>query len=366
MIIFIIFLCLFTGLLCFIRPAPIQLRAPMPSYYENSKQIAGTLSLGILVMVLFWFMTDFTFLKTNHTLYTLLCLSLHKELLAYLPLQLISHSFVHFDISHLASNVYLLALLSVYERRVGTKRFLAVFIVACIAATPSVLFYPSGTAAAGMSGGVMGLLAGYFTDDEKMDFKEWSVALATLSLVSMFLTFRSISHEELSSSLEAIGKIDHIGHALGAIGAVVYCRFISAKKEQTVKEHNIPSYSGAEPKRMASNAQVTSTSIIDTSPIIQAKVENELPAHGNAPNCNPENIHDIVPELSPLLLKAIERHQEDGNKHQLKEAVLNMFFRLEHRLNSNRENKLSYKEVIDLLEQTEIAIHVPLFRKILL
>ncbi|WNO11130.1 rhomboid family intramembrane serine protease [Teredinibacter sp. KSP-S5-2] len=337
----------------------------MPSYYENSKQIVGTLSLGILVMGLFWFMTDFTFLKTNHTLYTLLCLSIHKELLTYLPLQLISHSFVHFDISHLASNVYLLALLSVYERRVGTKRFLAVFIVACIAATPSVLFYPSGTAAAGMSGGVMGLLAGYFTDDEKMDFKEWSVALATLSLVSMFLTFRSISHEELSSSMEAIGKIDHIGHALGAIGAVIYCRFISAKKKQTVKEHNIPSSPGAEPKQMASNAQATPSSIIDTHPI-QTKVANKPLVQSNTQGQASEDINDLVPELSPPLLKAMERHQENGNEHQLKEAVLNMFFRLEHRLNNNRENKLNYKEVIDLLEQTELAMHVPLFRKILL
>lgn len=74
----------------------------------------------------------------------------------------------------------------------------------------------------GISGGVFGLAAAYFTDEDELTIIEWGSAI----LLFAFLMFIfSIEGEFKSTSDETINtQVDHIGHIFGEIGAIIYCR----------------------------------------------------------------------------------------------------------------------------------------------
>jgi membrane associated rhomboid family serine protease len=90
----------------------------------------------------------------------------------YWPKQMITHLLVHTNLFHLVTNVAAIGIASVYERRVGTKRFLAILVVSCMSSIPSVLFCRENITVCGISGGIFGLAAVYFTDHENLTVKE--------------------------------------------------------------------------------------------------------------------------------------------------------------------------------------------------
>lgn len=138
------------------------------------------------------------------------------------PLQVLTHSFGHINALHVMANVSGLGLLSCYERRVGARRYLAVFAVACASAMLALFFYPVPTAISGISGGLYGLAAAYFTDNAELALKDW------LSFIAMFVGLAILlawgSEVQMSKDSAASFRIDHIGHAFGALGAIAYCR----------------------------------------------------------------------------------------------------------------------------------------------
>tara|TARA_A100001015_G_scaffold312144_1_gene416726 strand:- start:149 stop:799 length:651 start_codon:yes stop_codon:yes gene_type:complete len=208
--------------LVFFKPSPNSLKEAPLSFFKNFKSIRVSLFSGLLFLIIFLFVSDFKFLIINETLLKILALNNIWELSKLWPLQGITHLFIHYDLLHVATNVIGIGLASIYERRVGSKRFLIVLVVASLASIPSVIFYPKGVLVCGISGGVFGLFAAFWIDHKNLTFKEWIYAIIGFVFIVILLSFEN----EIGtiSSLDLKYSIDHIGHAMGVIGVIIYCR----------------------------------------------------------------------------------------------------------------------------------------------
>ncbi|MBU2711745.1 hypothetical protein [Zooshikella harenae] len=52
--------------------------------------------------------------------------------------------------------------------------------------------------------------------------KAWVLAIALFSIFVLLLAFDAELKDNLNVSFDM--QVDHIGHALGAVGAIIYCR----------------------------------------------------------------------------------------------------------------------------------------------
>lgn len=145
--------------------------------------------------------------------------------LLYQPITCI---FVHFNLFHLFGNLSSLLVLAPYERRVGIKRYLAVYLVAGLASSfLEVLiglipgFQPG--VSLGASGAICGLAAAYFLDNEQshepLTIKEWVTSTAVIAGLILFMSFFSPNH------LDRTQRVDWVAHLLGTIVAAVYVRW---------------------------------------------------------------------------------------------------------------------------------------------
>lgn len=222
MIFFLLSTIVYLALLTLIKPSPSSLKAAPISYSENFKRVRASACAGVAVLLVFLLTTNFSFQAVDEDLYRRLALSNNDDRFYMWPFQSLSHLFIHGNLAHLASNVIGLGLASVYERRVGARRFSSVLIVGCLASIPSVFVYSEAVAVCGISGGVFGLAAAYFTDEQALTPKEWLAAIVLFVFLSVAL---SIDTEPTTYSEEsAATRVDHIGHFLGAFGAILYCR----------------------------------------------------------------------------------------------------------------------------------------------
>jgi membrane associated rhomboid family serine protease len=225
MILFLSISAIYSGILLFYKPLPDSIKANPLSLSDNFRAIKASLFLGPFFLIIFLFTSDFEFLVINKNLYALLALNNEIEITPYWPIQVITHLFIHSDLYHVAANVSGIGLASVYERRVGSKRFMAVLAVASVTSIPSIVFYPEYTAICGISGGVFGLAAAYFTDHDNLTIKEWFYAIL---LGTFLMVLFSIEGEFKSNPSEYLQlEVDHIGHLMGFIGAIIYCRLTS-------------------------------------------------------------------------------------------------------------------------------------------
>lgn len=221
MIFFVLFSLGFVAALTLIRPAPASLKARRLTYRDNVRQVRGTIAVGLLILVVFLLISDLTFTRVNEEYYPWLALNnLTSEAWRW-PYQALTHLVIHGDVLHLVSNLVCLGLASVYERKVGTRRFLCVLMVGALASIPSVFFYSEIVLVSGLSGGIFGLAAAFFTDEDKLSFGEWLLAILVFCILAGLFSLQSLfldTNESLSM------KVDHLGHAFGAIGAILYCR----------------------------------------------------------------------------------------------------------------------------------------------
>ncbi|MGE3757072.1 MAG: rhomboid family intramembrane serine protease [Pseudobdellovibrionaceae bacterium] len=218
MIVFSFVSFLYIASLLFIQPAPKSLKGSKLSFAKNFLAIRGSLFVGLFLILIFLVTSNFKFLKISDGALVLLGLSNLKELSILWPLQFFTHVIIHLDITHLVANLSGLALASLYERRVGTKRFLAVLAVSALFSGFSILFYRDASVACGISGGVFGLAVSYFIDSEEIQSKDLVQALLAFSMLFILYSFFG------SSKLEFSGKVDQVGHVLGAIAGALYCR----------------------------------------------------------------------------------------------------------------------------------------------
>lgn len=221
MTLFILITALMVSLLLAIRPEPASLRSPMPSFGEHLNSVKISLSLSLLILVIFLFTSDFGFLVINEDIRTLLSLNNVPEMKMYWPFEVITGLFIHLNLEHVLSNAAALMLLSVYERRVGSNRYLMVLIVGAVASVPSILFFREPVMVCGISGGASALAAAFFVDHENITVKEWFIAIFLFLFISLFVSFQGTQY---GSSLPDF-QVDHGGHILGAIGGILYCRF---------------------------------------------------------------------------------------------------------------------------------------------
>jgi membrane associated rhomboid family serine protease len=211
----------FLGLLLLIRPAPASLRDPLPTVGDNLTLIPGSLASVYVILSVFFMTSDYSFLDVNEKLYAQFALSNSLGSPFFKPHQFLTHSFMHADLLHVLANAAGLAMLSVYERRVGTGRFLAVLVIGVLVSTPSVFLVNAPLAGSGISGGVYALAAAYFLDEPDLSFLDWG------KLFLYFLAIVALTSGGVSTGSAALEQgdysIDYLGHALGAIGGIVYC-----------------------------------------------------------------------------------------------------------------------------------------------
>lgn len=222
MILFAICTLLYALALLLVRPAPASLKAEAPGFGQHVASIKVSLLLGLGLMGIFLFTSAAGFIETETGILESFAMRGGWALDARTLLRVLAHWLLHIDIGHLIANLVLLGLLSVYERRVGAQRFLAVLLAACLASAPSAFFYPESTVICGISGGLFGLAAAYFVDERALTTKDWLTGIALFAvIVGLFMLNDALRG---SSANDLDYEIDHLGHFLGALGAIAYCR----------------------------------------------------------------------------------------------------------------------------------------------
>lgn len=222
MIYFFIISIIYTGLLILVKPSLNSLKAAPISFIQNLKNIKVSLTFGLFLLFIFLFTSKFTFISTDKEILKFLALNNGGELSMLWIVQLITHLFIHADIIHILANIAFLGLASLYERRIGSKRFIVVLFVSSIFSIPSVFFYQEPIVVCGISGGIFGLAAGYFTDFENLTIKEWISAILIFVFLFFLISIESDFKLKIGNNLNF--QIDHVGHIMGAIGGIIFCR----------------------------------------------------------------------------------------------------------------------------------------------
>lgn len=208
------------------RPRPISLKTQLPGYWENIKSIKATLILGLILICVFWLTSGLEFKESKSGALSILGTSEKgvTQLNAYF--QIVTHIFVHINLKHLISNLVGLFYLSHYERRVGSGRYLMVFILSGIFSSLMAMPFHHDAVAAGASAGIFGLGAAYFTDHKNLSRREW----INLVLISAFFGIIFALPDKHMQDI----KIDHWGHFFGAVSGIILCRLFlipETKKE---------------------------------------------------------------------------------------------------------------------------------------
>lgn len=228
MALFLLAIFAYAGFLILYKPAPNSLKADPLTLIENFRSIKASFTVGIVILVIFFITSNFNFNEIDEKLYMLLAINNIENSAGKWPIQMFTHLAIHINIVHILTNVTGIAISSVYERRVGSKRFLALLTIGSLSSIPSIFFYSEPIFISGISGGIYGLAVAYFIDDPKLTLKEWMYSL----ILFLIITISLYIEVELAAK-ESLGfKIDHIGHFLGALGAIIYCRLVPISQKQ--------------------------------------------------------------------------------------------------------------------------------------
>jgi len=187
---------------------------------EDFKKIRATYWLGVCLIIVFWVTSEGNLIVSDD--YWLIRLGVNNiEGFNFGWLrESITHIFIHANWLHSITNLLFLGLMSIYERRVGAKRFIAVFMISGVLSATSVWFSEP-IVAMGASGGLMGLAAGYVVDVPKQTLKEYLVGAGMVLIVFAIM----MTYQNIKFSHPADLNIDNLGHLFGLVIGLIYCKF---------------------------------------------------------------------------------------------------------------------------------------------
>ncbi len=174
MIVFIVLGLAFGLPLALYAPAPESLTEVHKTGFKSRiRSSAGTLAIGFVMI-----MVAAAAFDSNNQIdpdaMEIFALSRHGIFENGFVFQLLTSNLLHIDLFHLVADLFVLLLMSAYERRAGWRRFAVVFLVAVAVSSLGDLFrLQPGTAIMGASAGLCGLAAAYFLDLGDLTLWQW-------------------------------------------------------------------------------------------------------------------------------------------------------------------------------------------------
>ena len=122
--------------------------------------------------------------------------------------RLVSSSFLHFGILHIASNMYVLYIVgSVLERYIGSARFAMVYFVSGLAGSFGALLLTPNAATGGASGAIFGVMGALFVLERQRGVQLLGGTVGGLIVINLLLSF----------ALTGISIGGHIGGLIGGV-----------------------------------------------------------------------------------------------------------------------------------------------------
>lgn len=216
--------------LLLLRPKPESLRTEPIPYWENFVAAKATFGLGLTCIAVYALVASVQTIPLD----AILALNNQMSFSILTVLQFFTNIFVHFGIIHLLSNLSILGILSIYEKRVGSTRFLKIFFVSALVANLSILLHFEPVLSAGASGGIAGLAAAYFLDHRNVTTKQYLVGF-----ISALLVFGIFQIQTFIEAQDMNANVDFLGHILGFVAGAVMVRLLptEASSEDLIKNN---------------------------------------------------------------------------------------------------------------------------------
>ncbi|MDA0967609.1 MAG: rhomboid family intramembrane serine protease [Proteobacteria bacterium] len=204
--------------------------------------VKGTLCLISFLTCLFLFFADTSY-NTILLEYKLLFSVYNKDIGVDYLYRIITNNFIHANKNHLIENVLLLSVCSIYENRVGARRFFLVFSISCLISSFSVLFISHDiNSSVGASGGIFGLLAAQIMDG-KITYTRENERLKINGLVYLVLTVLLLIGSYVVIEIDSNSNVNHPAHILGASSAIFFVLFTSKITPPKTLYSKLPSMS---------------------------------------------------------------------------------------------------------------------------
>lgn len=206
--------------LTLLKPAPFSLHDKPETRRQTVTTVKGSLGLGLVLLAVFALTYDAQLGQLSPDVVLDYALDNTQKTVAAWAKKLLGHSFLHFNVLHLASNVVGIGLASLYERRVGTTRFLTVYAIGSAVSALSIFAYNDADYSVGASGGLFALAAAYFIDFGRLTLKQWLTGLLICTFV--LVAFSLYGAVQTRSNAATLFDVDYIAHAIGAISAIIF------------------------------------------------------------------------------------------------------------------------------------------------
>jgi membrane associated rhomboid family serine protease len=211
-------------------PAPNDLSIPKPEKLKSFKKIKGSVTLGLILILVYHFTSNGNFEASDDKAFALLGINNISILTPIWFLQLVTNIFVHANWLHLVSNLIVLAILSLYEREVGTRKFLVLFILSGFFASFSVLLNTSPMVSAGASGALFGLGGAYIlhpvVSNSSHTTQELITRIILLAVLFIFISLQTTHQEGIGNGTT---KIDTWAHLYGLIIGSLLSKYLPYK-----------------------------------------------------------------------------------------------------------------------------------------
>ena len=228
MIIFIIISFAFGLPLALYAPKPESLHGGVkPSLGWRIRSAWGTLAIGGILIAIAAATLDGNY-QIDPSFVSRFALSQYGITEQGRLFQFFTANLLHVDLFHLLTNLTALLLLSAYERRVGWRRFLAIFLAAAILSSAGdlLLFEPE-SAILGASTGMCGLAVAYFLDHPRLSRTATVDGLLLVLFIMSLYSFAWPVDRQMATEYVTLAA-----HLLGGSLGAAYAFFFPAHRKR--------------------------------------------------------------------------------------------------------------------------------------